>query len=86
MVFSQRIVVYGFAAAVVLTSILSGIDVRLTGEQLTLGEIATDYVEMLLLSEAMVASAVVVQRLRDRESDCTATRAELNETNLAGKQ
>ena len=60
--------------------------VLLTGEQLTLGEIATDYVEMLLLSGAMVASAVVVQQIRNRESDSTAMRAELNKTSLAGKQ
>ncbi len=75
-----------FAAAAVLTTILSGIDVLPTGEQLTLGEIATDCVEMLLLSWAMVASAVVVQHLHDLESDSTAMRAKLNETSLAGKQ
>ena len=50
MVFSLRIVVYGFDAATVFTTILSGIDVLLTGEQLTLGEIATDYLEILILS------------------------------------
>ncbi len=86
MVFFLRFVVYGFAAAAVLTTILSAIDVLLTGEQLTLGEIATGYVELLLLSRAMAASAVVVQHLRDLESDSTAMRAELNETSLAGKQ
>jgi hypothetical protein len=86
MVFSLRTVVCRFAAAAVLTTILSAIDVLLTGEQLTLGEIATDYLEMLLLSGEMVASAVVVQQLRDRESDSTAIRAELNKTSLAGKQ
>lgn len=83
--FSGRLMVYVLSVATVLTAILSVLDSLFTGEPITRGDIATDFVEMLVLSAAMVASVVVVERLRGLETTTADMRAELEDAANAGR-
>ena len=85
MKFSARLVIYVFAVAIVLTAVLSVLDSLFTGEPVSRGDVATDFVEMLVLSFAMVASVMVVDRLRGLEDATTDMRAELANSAEAGR-
>ena len=84
--FSLNIGIFVLSVATVLTAILTGLDFLLTGEELTIGDVATDFAEMLVLSGAMVASVVVVERMRNLETETTSMRAELSEAARAGQE
>ena len=85
MKFSGKLFLYVLAAASVLTAVLTVLDTLFTGEPISRGDIATDFVEMLVLSAAMVASVVVVERLRGLENETSNMRAELAEAADAGR-
>lgn len=80
-----RLGLYIIGAATVLTAVLSALDSLFTGEAITGGDVATDFVEMLVLSSAMVASVVVVERLRGLEKTTSTLRAEIEEAASAGR-
>lgn len=82
---SARLAIYVVGAAAVLTAVLSALDSLFTGEAITTGDVATDFVEMLVLSSAMVASVVVVERLRGLEKATSSMRSELEEAANAGR-
>lgn len=82
---SVRLVGYVLAVAVVLTAILSVLDSLFTGEPVTRGDVATDFIEMLVLSGAMVASVMVVDRLRGLETATSDLREELAAAADAGR-
>ncbi len=86
MPFAAKIGLLAMALASLLTATLGVLDTLLTGEPVTRGDIATDFVEMLVLSVAMVASVVIVGRLRDVEQDATDLRRELKAASEAGKE
>ncbi|NNE89237.1 MAG: helix-turn-helix transcriptional regulator [Silicimonas sp.] len=82
---SVHLVVYVFGVATALTAVLTVIDSLLTAEPITRGDVATDFVELLVLSVAMVASAVVVDRVRGLEQTTSQMRADLEEAAHAGR-
>lgn len=81
-----RIALYVLVAATVLTAVLSVLDMAITREPATLSDIATDFVEMLVLSAAIVASIIVVDRLRGLEAEATTMREELSQASQAGHE
>lgn len=83
--YRMLIVLMVFAMASVLTAVLSVLDAVFTGEAVTRGDLATDFVEMLVLSTAMVASIGIVDRLRNLEADTSVMRTKLSEAALAGE-
>ena len=85
MAYWLRITLFVLLVACMLTGALSVIDVFLTGEPLAPGDIASDLIEMLVLSAAMVASVIVVNRLGRLEHDTNALRSELSAASDAGR-
>lgn len=81
---SRRLVLCVFAVAIVLTAVLSVLDTLFTGDPKGRGEVAIDFLEMLVLSAAMVASAVLVDRLRSLEESTSNMSAELANAAEAG--
>ena len=84
MQFSLRIMLYVLAAATVLTAVLTVLDSLFTGAPVTRGDVATAFVEMLVLSGAIVTSIIVVERLRGLETEATTMREELSQAAEAG--
>lgn len=82
---SRRVVMYVLAVAIALTALFSFLDILLTREMISAGDVATDFIEMLALSAAMVASALLVTRLRDLEDVTTGMQNELANAARAGK-
>ena len=80
-----RLTLLAFSLALVITALLSVLDTLLTGEALTWGDVATDFVEMLVLSSAIVFSVVVVERLRNLEDETEDMRRELSAAADAGR-
>jgi len=86
MKFSAGLVALVLGLAIGLTALLGFLDWLLTDEQITGGDIATDLVEMLILSSAMVASAFLVGRLRNLEEQTTDLQAEISAASVAGRE
>ncbi len=82
---AARLILYTLGAAVVLTAVFAGLDRVFTGEPTGAGDVATDFFELLVLSAAMVASAVIVGRMRDLEGETGRLRGELAEAARAGR-
>jgi DNA-binding CsgD family transcriptional regulator len=84
--FSAGLLALVLAMACGLTILLSLLDWLFTREPLTGGDIATDLVEMLVLSGAMVASVFIVGRLRDLEAQTNDLHAEVSAAANAGRE
>ncbi|MGI9390757.1 MAG: helix-turn-helix transcriptional regulator [Boseongicola sp.] len=84
--FSVVLVALVLAMALGLTALLGFLDWLFTDEPITGGDIATDLVEMLVLSTAMVASVFIVGRLRDLEAQTTGLLAEVSAAAEAGRE
>ena len=84
--FSAILAALVFGLACGLTILLGLLDWLLTDEEITAGDIATDFVEMLVLSSAMVASVFVVGRLRNLEEQTSDLQAELSAAADAGRE
>ncbi len=84
--FSAGLVALVVGMACGLTVLLSLMDWVFTHEAMTGGDIATDLVEMLVLSSAMVASVFMVGRLRNLEEQTNDLQAEISEASHAGRQ
>lgn len=80
-----RLGAYAVGAASVLTALFVGIDWLFTGEAIEAGDVATDFAELLVISAAMVATVLVVDRLKRLEDDASSMRSELAEASEAGR-
>jgi DNA-binding CsgD family transcriptional regulator len=80
-----KLVLYTLCAAAVLTALFAVIDAAATGEAISAGDVLTDFAELLLISAAMVATSLVVDRMRRYEDEAKAMRADLAEASEAGR-
>jgi DNA-binding CsgD family transcriptional regulator len=83
--FPGRLVLLALAIATAITALLGILETLLTGEQMTAGGLASDFVEMLVLSVAMVVSIVLVERMKGLEDKTTQMHAEISEAADAGR-
>ncbi len=74
---SPRTVIYVFSLACALTALFSLLDILLNREMIGFGDVATEFVEMLVLSTAMIVSSYMVTRLGKLESETKDIRTEL---------
>lgn len=78
------VVAYTVIAAVVLAVLLNSFDQLITGEEFSASDLASDFVEMLLLVSAMALSVLVIDRLKTIEQDADELRAEVSRATEAG--
>ena len=80
-----RLVMLVVGVALVITTVLSVLDTLLTGEPITAGDVATDFIEMIVLSGAIVFSVLIIERLRNLEGETIELRRELSDAADAGR-
>ncbi len=83
---SGRLALYTVTAACALTGVLALIDHLYTNEPILTWELAPDFVEMLVLTSAMVAISIVVGRLRGLEDATLTMKRELSQAAEAGRE
>ncbi len=81
-----RLLAVVLGGAAILTALLSGLELMVADETISAVELLGDYVEALVLVSAMVASVVVVPRLRDLETETLALRRDISAAAEAGAE
>lgn len=86
MKFYLRVFLFVVATAILLSAGLTALDYLFTGEPITGPEYAIDFVEMLVLSSAIAASVIVIDRMRRLETETTSLRDELKDATESGRE
>ncbi len=77
---------YVLGVTALLSLLLNGFDLLVTGEPFAASDLASDFVETLMMVAAMAASVLVIGRLRSVERETLALRSEVRRAAEAGRE